>query len=117
MALKPFKPGQSGNPGGRRVKPMVDRMLEEALIANDSETSKMIAEKLISMAKHGSLQAIKLIAERTEGRPQKNKEDASQKPEANLTKEQIQARLVELLSSPDLKEQIAKIMFSQENIQ
>jgi hypothetical protein len=117
MALKPFKPGQSGNPGGRRVKPMVDRMLEEALIANDSETAKMIADKLVSMAKHGSLQAIKLIAERTEGRPQKSKADASQKPETKLTKEQIQARLVELLSSPDVKEQFAKILFSQENIQ
>lgn len=96
---------------------MVDRMLEEALIANDSATAKMIAEQLISKAKHGSLQAIKLIAERTEGRPQKNKTDAAQKPEANLTKEEIQSRLVELLSSPDVKEQFAKILFSQEKIQ
>jgi HPt (histidine-containing phosphotransfer) domain-containing protein len=96
---------------------MVDRMLEEALIANDSETAKMIADKLISMARHGSLQAIKLVAERTEGRPQKNKEDASQKPEAKLTKEQIQARLVELLSSPDVKEQFAHILFGQEKVQ
>jgi hypothetical protein len=117
MALKPFPKGVSGNPGGRRVKPMVDRMLEEALIANDSETAKIIADKLISMAKHGSLPAIKLIAERTEGRPQKNKVDAAQKPEANLTKEQIQARLVELFASTDLKEQFSKILFSQEKVQ
>lgn len=118
MPLKPFQKGQSGNPGGRRVKPMVDRMLEEALIANDSETSKMIAEKLISMAKHGSLQAIKLIAERTEGRPQTNKEDAAQKPNENLTREQIDARIAELiLSSPDVKERFAKILSSQEKVQ
>ncbi len=117
MSLKPWKPGQSGNPGGKRIKPMVDRMLEEALIANDSVTAKMIAEKLISMAKHGSLQAIKLIAERTEGRPQKNSADTQGKPEPPLTKEQIQARLSELLSSPDVKEQFAKLLFSQEKVQ
>jgi hypothetical protein len=113
MALRPFKPGQSGNPGGRRLKPMVDRMLEEALIANDSETAKVIADKLVSMAKHGSLMAIKLIAERTEGRPQKNAADTPQKPDAQLTKEQIQARLAELLSSPEVKEQFMKMLVGQ----
>jgi HPt (histidine-containing phosphotransfer) domain-containing protein len=117
MALKPFKPGQSGNPGGRRLKPMVDRMLEQALVKNDSETAKVIADKLISMAKHGSLSAIKLIAERTEGRPQKNAADTQQKPEVQLTKEQIQARLTELLSSPEVKEQFAKLLFSQDKVQ
>jgi HPt (histidine-containing phosphotransfer) domain-containing protein len=117
MALKPFKPGQSGNPGGRRLKPMVDRMLEQALVKNDSETAKVIADKLVSMAKHGSLAAIKLIAERTEGRPQKNPADTPQKAEVQLTKEQIQARLAELLSSPENKEQFAKLLFSPEKVQ
>ncbi|MGB9072731.1 MAG: DUF5681 domain-containing protein [Terriglobales bacterium] len=115
MALRPFPPGVSGNPGGRRRKPMVDRMLEEALIANDSETAKRIAEKLVSMAEHGSLTAIKLIAERTEGRPKTA--DAGEKPEAQMTKEQIQARLAELLSSPDVKEQFVKMLFSQDRPQ
>jgi HPt (histidine-containing phosphotransfer) domain-containing protein len=117
MALKPFKPGQSGNPGGRRLKPMVDRMLEQALVKNDSETAKVIADKLISMAKHGSLSAIKLIAERTEGRPQKNAADTPQKAEVPLTQEQIQARLTELLSSPEVKEQFVKLLFSQDKVQ
>jgi ribosomal protein L17 len=92
-------------------------MLEEALIKNDSKTAKAIAEKLISMAKHGSLSAIKLIAERTEGRPQKNAADTPQKAEVQLTKEQIQARLTELLSSPEVKEQFAKLLFSQDKVQ
>jgi ribosomal protein L17 len=117
MALKPFPKGVSGNPGGRRLKPMVDKMLAEALIKNDSETAKAVADKLISMAKHGSLSAIKLIAERTEGRPQKNAADTPQKPEVQLTKEQIQARLTELLSSPEVKEQFAKLLFSQDKVQ
>lgn len=96
---------------------MVDRMLEEALIANDSATAKVIADKLISMAKHGSLTAIKLIAERTEGRPHKNALDTQQKAEVQLTKEQIQARLTELLSSPDVKEQFATMLFGQDKVQ
>jgi DNA polymerase elongation subunit (family B) len=94
---------------------MVDRMLEEALIANDSENAKKIADKLISMAKNGSIAAAKLVNERTEGRPKKV--DAAQKPEASLTKEQIDARLAELLSLPDIKEKFAKILFSQETTQ
>ena len=117
MALKPFKPGQSGNPGGRPKKPMVDRMLEQALTSNDSATAKIIAEKLIEKAKKGNLPAIKLIAERTEGRPQKNASDTPQKPDVQLTKEQIQARLTELLSSPDVKEQFTKLLFSQDKVQ
>lgn len=115
--LKPFRPGQSGNPGGRRLKPMLSRLLEEELIANDSTSAKIIADKLISMAKHGSLAAIKLIAERTEGRPQRNPLDSQQKAEVQLTKEQIQARLAELLASPDVKEQFAKMLFGQDKIQ
>lgn len=97
---------------------MLSRLLEEELIANDSTSAKIIADKLISMAKHGSLAAIKLIAERTEGRPHKNALDAQQKAtEVQLTKEQIQARLTELLSSPDVKEQFAKMLFGQDKVQ
>jgi hypothetical protein len=114
MALRPFKPGQSGNPGGRPKKPMVDRMLEEALTSNDSETAKVIAGKLIEKEQMGNLAAIKLIAERTEGRPQKNAADTPQKPDAQLTQEQIQARLAELFSSPEVKEQFVKMLFGKE---
>lgn len=116
MPLKPFKPGQSGNPGGRPKKPMVDRMLEEALTSNDSETAKAIADKLISMATHGSLSAIKLISERTEGKPGRNAAEADQK-DIQLTKEQIHARLKELLSLPELKDQITAALFNTERPQ
>jgi hypothetical protein len=46
--------------------------------------AKKIAEKLISMAKNGSLNAIKLLAERTEGKPKRNAED-SQKESSVLS--------------------------------
>jgi hypothetical protein len=49
MPLKPWPKGISGNPGGRRKTPLVDRRLEQALSANDSATAKVIADKLISM--------------------------------------------------------------------
>ena len=117
MALKPFPKGVSGNPGGRRKTPLVDRMLEQALAANDSATAKVIADKLISMAKHGSLAAIKLITERTEGRPQRNAADIPEKADANLTKEQVQARLTELLSNPETKAEFTKLLFGQDKIQ
>jgi hypothetical protein len=110
--LKPFKPGESGNPGGRKRKPMLDRMLEEALTNDDSETAKKIADKLIELAKKGSLAAIKLIAERTEGRPQKNAADGAKDAGAQLTKEQVQARLAELLAMPELKETVTKALFN-----
>lgn len=107
MALKPWKPGQSGNPGGKRNKPMVDRMLEEALIANDSEKAKQIADKLISSAIHGSIAATKLIAERVEGKPKANVEE---KQEPKLTKEQVDAQLAELLKDQSLRDRLAKLL-------
>jgi len=110
--LRPYKAGQSGNPGGKTKKPLVDRMLEEALTKNDSETAKAIADKLISMAKHGSFNAIRLICERSEGKPKRNAEDSQKESSAQLTKEQIQARLIELLASPDLKETVTKALFN-----
>lgn len=110
--LRPFERGKSGNPGGKTKKPLVDRLLQEALTADDSADAKKIAEKLISMAKNGSLNAIKLIAERTEGKPKRNDEDSQKDSGAQLTKEQIQARLVELLASPELKETVSKALFN-----
>src|SRR5262245_22344979 len=111
--LKPFPKGVSGNPGGRKRKPMVDRMLEELLTADDSTKAKQIAEKLISSAVHGSIQAAKIIVERTEGKPMRNSAESQEKG-TQLTREQVQSRLAELLSSPELKESVAKILFSEQ---
>ena len=69
------------------------------------------------MAKHGSLAAIKLISERTEGKPKRNLADAEQKAEGQLSKEQIQARLRELLAEPDVKEQITAALSSATQVQ
>jgi hypothetical protein len=114
--LKPWPKNVSGNPGGRRRKPMLDKMLEEGLIAEDSAKAKQIADRLISLAAHGSIAAAKLIVERTEGRPLCNVADGGAK-EPQLSKEQIQARLAQLLSAPDVKEQIMALLGNEDKVQ
>ena len=110
MPLKPFPKGVSGNPGGRRKKPLIDKWLEECLVADDSKTAKQLAEKLVSMAAHGSLAALKLIAERTEGRPMRSPSDGEQKTDVKLTPEQVDRQLAELLKDRVLKERLARLM-------
>ena len=67
--LRPWKPGQSGNPGGRPKKKLIDEALEELLARNDSQLAITIAKKLLERAEQGELRAIQLIAERVQGRP------------------------------------------------
>jgi hypothetical protein len=90
----------------------VDRLLQDALSADDSAAAKKIADKLVSMATHGSLAAIKLIAERSEDKPKRNAEDSQKEPGVRLTKEQIHARLAELLATPEAKETVTKALFN-----
>lgn len=70
--LKPWKPGQSGNPSGR---PKKDRALTAAL---DAELDKkigrktkrqLVAEKVLGLALDGDMTAVKFLADRTEGLP------------------------------------------------
>lgn len=64
--LKPFQPGQSGNPAGRpKSKPISDR-LRAALEAGDAD---VIASKLLEGAKQGEISFIKEILDRIEGKP------------------------------------------------
>ena len=95
-------------------KPLVQRALEEALTCNDSEKARQIASKLISSAVHGSVAAAKCILDFTEVKPAKSMGD---KPDANLTKEQVQARLTELLSNPETKAEFTKLLFGQDKVQ
>jgi hypothetical protein len=64
-----WKPGQSGNPGGRPKKKLVDECLEELLEAADSEHAKALAISLIAKALNGDTKAAQLVAERTQGKP------------------------------------------------
>jgi hypothetical protein len=108
MGLKPFQPGQSGNPGGRRKKPLIVEALEEIGAANDSEKAKKVAARLYSSALQGSVPAAKLIVEYLHGKPKRAEEDAKKEP--TLTKDQVDRQLAELLRDPQLKQRLAKLM-------
>jgi hypothetical protein len=72
--LKPWQPGQSGNPGGRpKKKPVTDeleRLLEqEAPHAKGKTWAAAIAEALLKKARKGDVRAIAELANRIEGKP------------------------------------------------
>jgi hypothetical protein len=110
MGLKPhqWKPGQSGNPGGRRKKPLIVEALEEIGAANDSAKARKVAERLYSSALQGSVPAAKLIVEYLHGKPKRAEE--AQKEPPKLTREQVDAQLAELLKDQGLRDRLAKLL-------
>lgn len=69
LAEYQWKPGQTGNAGGRPKRKLVDRALEELLEEADSTKALAIAKALIEQAVNKDVAAARLIAERTEGKP------------------------------------------------
>ena len=72
--LKPWKKGQSGNPGGRPKRELVTTHIERELLRemddNPSVTkARAIAEKVVAMALGGNPWAVQFCTERTEGKP------------------------------------------------
>jgi hypothetical protein len=71
--LKPWKPGQSGNPGGRPRRNAITGALSEQLASHTNGGSETVADAiaaaLIKGALRGDVRAIREIADRTEGRP------------------------------------------------
>jgi hypothetical protein len=70
---KGFKPGQSGNPGGRpkgrSLTAVLRALLDEALVGDTDRRAAVerIAEAVIKLAIAGNLDAVRLIQDRTEG--------------------------------------------------
>jgi HPt (histidine-containing phosphotransfer) domain-containing protein len=98
--LKPWKPGQSGNPGGRPKGRLIDEALEELLLGNDSELALAIAKKLLARAKAGEVKAIQLVAERVQGKPKRQIElsgpDGGPLDINNMTNAELDQRIAEL---------------------
>ena len=71
-----FKPGQSGNPGGKPPqKPFTDTIRMEMIAAANGDdfpvrprTLRAIARKLLEMACEGDTKSIEIIADRLEGK-------------------------------------------------
>lgn len=67
-----FKPGQSGNPGGRPKEKRLTEALRRKLAeptADGRLYAEALAECLISLALDGDISAIREIADRTDGKP------------------------------------------------
>ena len=66
-----FKPGSSGNPGGRRNKPMskaIREILGELDPKTKDEISLAIARAIIARALKGDVRAAEFLADRAEGK-------------------------------------------------
>lgn len=67
-----FKPGQSGNPGGRRkekpVRDLLRLVLAEAENVGQHRTLRKIVERLCEDAAKGDNEARKIVFERLEGK-------------------------------------------------
>jgi hypothetical protein len=68
-----WKPGQSGNPHGRRSEKLIADAIRIAVFEEDPATGKrklrLIAEKLVTAAINGEGWAIQQIADRLDGKP------------------------------------------------
>ncbi len=103
--LRPWRPGQSGNPAGRPKKLALDHALT-ALLESEGKDGKSraeeLAEALLKHAKKGNARIAQLIAERTQGRPRQTIEVSGPEGRAleiqNMTDEQLDQRIKELLA-------------------
>src|SRR5262249_6157155 len=79
-----FKPGQSGNPGGRPRTAKVSEACRDKLasfIPGDAEGrtyAEGIADKLVQLALRGDIRAAQELADRAEGRPSQMAPSAEQ---------------------------------------
>jgi hypothetical protein len=64
--LRPWKPGQSGNPGGRpKRKPLTDKLLE---VLEDPKELEALVRVWLKSAQKGSVMHLREILDRVEGR-------------------------------------------------
>jgi hypothetical protein len=66
--LRPWKPGQSGNPGGRPKKRPVSEELASLLGENDGAASKALAKVLLREALKGDIAFVRELLNRIEGK-------------------------------------------------
>lgn len=107
--LKSWRPGQSGNPGGRPRKRLIDDALEDLLSSNDAQAARDVASALLKRARRGDLRAIQLIAERTQGKPTGAVEisgpDGGALEIDRMTDEELDQRINELMAQLKIEHQ------------
>ena len=88
----PWKPGQSGNPGGSPKEKKFLAALERAITQDDGKKLRSAAEKLLDCAVAGESWAIQQLADRLDGK-------ATQSIEMNVHRDVKDLSIDELLSA------------------
>ena len=95
-----WKPGQSGNPKGRKVEKLFADALRMALSEEDQATGKrklrMIAEKMVAEAVRGEAWAITAVADRLDGKPGQSIDVTEHVDLGTATLEELQAAAAEI---------------------
>ena len=90
-----WKPGQSGNPAGKKPGTLKEKPYREALrmeiaAAEDFRGLRAIARAHLEKARSGDMPAIKELADRLDGRPaQESNVSIQQRPVRELTTEEL----------------------------
>ena len=100
-----WKPGQSGNPAGKKPGTLKERPYRDALrmeiaAADDFKGLRAIARAHLEKARSGDMAAIKELADRIDGKPtQESSLTLQHKPATEMTDEELTARIAELTDS------------------
>jgi hypothetical protein len=90
-----FKPGHSGNPGGR-PRAIISYWLRHELESLDPETQQEVAQRLVRVlvdkALAGDVRAIQVIADRVEGKPMQREDTDPASNEIKVVVEHIGGR-------------------------
>ena len=92
-----WKPGQSGNPAGKKPgtlkeKPYRDALRMEIAAAEDLKVLRAIARAHLEKARSGDMAAIRELADRLDGRPaQESNVSFQDRPVTELTNEELMA--------------------------
>jgi hypothetical protein len=97
--LKPWKPGQSGNPRGRpKTRTLSEelraRLKEQYPGRSDATYGQMLAHKLVDLAIDGEIAAIREVFDRTEGKPKQVVDVNVEERKREMVEDAI-ARLIE----------------------
>jgi len=101
-----FKPGQSGNPGGRgREKPWADALRAAVNQPGPDRRRRLlaIADQCVAAALEGKMDAIKEIGDRLDGKPAQEATITHRHDVTELTDKDIEHRIAELrgIGAPD----------------
>jgi ribosomal protein L18E len=109
--LKPFQKGQSGNPAGRPKTAILSNAIRKKLTEIDETDpqrrtyAEILVEQLVMKAKTGDVQALKEIADRTEGKARQSVSLTTDKHERYEREIETMIEAAESLGEPCTREE------------